>query len=447
MLRGGLWVALLLSVLLPPRGHGEVNDFAIELDAGKERSDLGLIEFSRQAVKRMADRLPEDALDTISLRYFIDLEESSAVPDTFPTFPREMVFRSDSISLLIYIDTDWQKHQEALVRTICLGLVQAMSWKGVGQAPVAELPEPPLWLSEGLTQWTLQALQNEWRSSVLIPTVQFRDISPMAEEFRQIVWKAQLSSRAPGLEDVQGWKTLSELRVERLWQQAFSYWAFEAATRTESGQRALYQWIREQDVITPEPYWKVSNSEANWWNRQIRRSENSSEYLLSWERSTQSLRDLMVFEFVHAKTKDTELLRLGELPRLPRIKREAHPEMQELQDSVRQTVLKQMQRLRELESRAHLLYRPAINAYIDSLRRWLNGDMEAYRTRFNEGQERMRLAGKYHALVNDKLDWVVVNYEFSGLGEKELDYGKWARQLSRERERVRREARALQNRE
>ncbi len=433
-----LWLSLLLCVLLPGVGLSNAENFSIKVDSGDEYAGLELITFSRKTIGLISERFPPEALDDLSLEYLIRIGDSGAVPDTFFTFPREIVFRPDSKILRIFIDANWQQHQEALVRTLALGLVQAMAWKEKPQAPVAELPEPPLWLSEGLTQWTEQALQNEISSSVLIPVLKYRDLSIMAEPFRQIVWKAHLSNRAPDLNKVQEWNALPELRVERMWQQAFCYWAFEAATRTGSGRMSLVEWIHESDVITPEPYWRNSASEANWWNREIRLSETSSEFALSWQRTTQALRDLMVCKFTHAQTKDTELLRLGELPRLPASKSGKKSKNQELENQVRATVLEQVEGLLDLESRAHALCQPALAAYIESLRSWIGGDMEAYRQRFQEGQERMRLAGKYHSLINDKLDWVIVNYEFSSTGEDGLDYSQLVRELTRERERVRR---------
>lgn len=442
VLRFGKICLVLLCLIHRPGAHANVDDFVIEVDSGDRPRDARLIQFSHGVIRQMNGRLPSEAFEGIALELVTRYDHPENAPEYFTTFSREIVFQTKAKKLRIFIDTDWRKHQEALIRTLSVGLVQAMAWKDSVQAPIAELPEPPLWLSEGLTQWTQKAIQNDIRENVLIPEIKFRDYFPMEEPFRQIIWKAYLSKLVPDLEEVQDWKDLPDLRVERLWQQAFSYWAFEAATRSESGRQAMYAWLRKQAVLTPEPYWQNTRPEANWWNQQVRRSENSSEYLLSWERSAQAVSDLMVCKFVHSMTKDTELLNLEQLPPLPRRKQGEKNNTQELESIIRKTVIEQIERLLDLESRAHTLSQPALSAYIDSLRAWLNGDMEVYRLRFKEAQERMRLAGQYHALVNDTLDYAVVNYEFSSAEEGYLDYRDWVRELSRERERVRRSARA-----
>jgi len=420
LLNGGtLWMSAQDESIVP-----------IEVKVGREETDLGVRNHIDTYIQSVRERIDLDIGKPIRLHVEVE-NVNGAAPDVFDTFPRRLVFHQEAMRVEILLDADWRRHREALARTISVGLLQAVAWGGNDEAQLAELPAPPLWLSEGLTQWALRDTRDKVRSRVVLPTIRVQDVSPLAEDLRQIVWKAVRTDHVPSLETIQGWKNLSGLRAEKFWQKAFCYWVFNGATGNESGRQAVREWLHSQDLIEPEPYWSLTEQEQVWWRRQAQSSEKSAAYQLTWERSAQELRELLHFEHTVDRQSPSQLVSIANLP-------------QKGKETVGlgQKLLEQTEALRNLAARAHPLAGPVIQAYVAAALNWIEGDYAAYEASRSEASARMERAGLYFERTSERLNWVMVNFDVEGLSDEQADHATLLRELSKERSRVRREAQA-----
>lgn len=133
------------------------------------------------------------------------------------------------------------------------------------------LPLLPLWLAEGTLQQILSSGDRNWE---------------------KVVNRAKKVHKAPSLETVTKWEDLSGDSIERMWQQAFTYYLVASITKPGPSREAFQQWLQKADTEGRAPFdtYPPSMPDEFAWRAQLERSsERTSDLLYTWEETREKL--------------------------------------------------------------------------------------------------------------------------------------------------------------
>jgi len=336
--------------------------------------------------------------------------ESIQEPVPF-SFPREIRKDKGKTSLTIYIDGPLAGGQVSIRRSLIIGLLQGVSWQGEGEISLAVLPEPPVWLVEGIL-WEM---------------LRFRD-----EAWREVVMKAARTETTPSLEEIQNWQQLAFLEFERAWQQAFSFTLFRHAFKTPAEKKALRLWLREFRVPSPRAFWAKGSATENWWREVVAEPLPDRLPILSWASTVATLNQL--------RSRSLSLIRKGEtssdriLVKLEELPEAYLPEQKD-------EVAEWMRELGLLSSKAHFAWRSIIAGYVQILDSWARGEAgtESHMQLLDSLQQGEKDVVSRYARASEMLDWAVVNLDFGVQQDRFTGYARLVRELEEERRRLRRE--------
>jgi len=296
----------------------------------------------------------------------------------------------------------------SIKRTLTIALLQAHIWQGEEHINEEIIPDPPLWLSEGVL-WESLGYGHDVRKGV--------------------VDKASRVGMVPTLTDIQQWNELSDLQLERLWQQAFAYCLVRKTFQTRAEKRAVMLWLKNQQQVGAAPFWENSTGVESWWQEAASRPMDKKIPLKDWEQSVATLNQLRHLS-VRLSDGERKMFFIEELP-----------EGVEL-DRQNRSLVEYIQAFDLLALSCHYALNPAVVRYRNALELWLKQDHKEYRKMIQEAKQWEQWSVKQKQKATDMLDWSVVNLEVrSNAGNSEVltDYATVVRELEQERMRVRRE--------
>lgn len=340
------------------------------------------------------------------------------VQEMFPhpfSYPRSISMEGGRALLKIEMEGPMAGGQIPIRRSLIIALLQAVAWDGEDEISLAELPEPPVWLVEGIL-WEM---------------LRYRDAA-----WREIVLKAGRTQKTPSLQEIQSWEELSTLEFERAWMQAFSFTLFRHAFKNQAEKKALRLWLREFRFPAPRHFWVQDDSVQNWWMETVEEPLPDRLPILSWSSTVASLnqlrnRSLRLIEMEKEEDGPPEPeRRLLQFNELPWNYRPAYP--QEVEEWLRELGL--------LASQSHFAWRSIIAGYIQALDLWAKGGEkreEAYQSLVQSLQARERQIVQRQTRAEEMLDWAVVNLDFGVEQDRFSGYARLVRELEDERRRFR----------
>lgn len=327
------------------------------------------------------------------------------------SFPREIQKDKGKTALTIYIDGPLAGGQVPIRRSLIIGLLHGLIWEGEGDISLAVLPEPPVWLVEGIL----------WKM------LRFRD-----ETWREVVLRSVRTETVPTLAEVQTWQELPELEFERAWQQAFSFILFQRAFKSPTEKQALKLWLGEFRFPSPRPFWVEGAETENWWQEGVAQPLPDRLPVLSWELTVASLNQL--------RSRSLSLVREGkQRPTRSLVELSQLPEGYTPDESAE--VLEWLDELGLLAAKAHFAWRDIIAGHVQVLDLWARGQggSESYRQQLEALRRNEEEVILRYSQANEMLDWAVVNLDFGVQQERFGGYVRLVRELEVERRRFRRD--------
>ncbi len=286
------------------------------------------------------------------------------------------------------------------------------------------LPALPLWLSEGTFQVLLSGENRDWE---------------------RVVSRAKKNHKAPSLETVLRWNELSSDSIERLWQQAFSYYLVSSLTRPGAPREAFQQWLLTTDS-SPEKNYTIPPSSLMGdefaWRAQLQRSiDRSRDLIFSWDVTADELDKAMSITLPASGKKEEINTTIDELKSY-----KGHPELVE-------TVKTKITELTELQARSNIFWQPTLGYYNAALMSLINmrpppkpaGSKPSRGTK-DFGADAIPAKADYtdlialarqarasnekqHELLSDYLNWVVVTKAAGEQGSTFASYYELHRKL------------------
>ncbi|MEM1157419.1 MAG: hypothetical protein AAF649_04820 [Verrucomicrobiota bacterium] len=324
------------------------------------------------------------------------------------SFPRMLQIESRMPRMEIDFSGADRSQMVAIQRTLLIALLQAHIWQGAESTYAKMIPDPPLWLSEGVLWESLGYGHDAWRG---------------------VVDKASLAGVVPSLAEIQSWDELSELRLERLWQQAFSYCLVHKTFQTRAEKRAVMLWLKDYQQQSANDFWENSAGVESWWQEAAAQPMRKKIPLRDWDQSVAALNQLRHFS-VRLANGERKMFFIRDLPEGVVLDRK---------DA---SLVEYIQSFDLLALSCHYVLAPALARYRNALERWLKQDYEDYRKLIEEAKTWEDWSVKRKQNATDMLDWSVVNLDVrANTSRSELltDYAAIVRELEQERMRVRRE--------
>lgn len=278
------------------------------------------------------------------------------------------------------------------------------------------LPLLPLWLAEGTLQQILSDDDRNWE---------------------RVVSRAKKIKKAPTLETVLKWEDLSTDSIERLWQQAFTYYLVASITRPGPGRDAFQQWLQNADATESAPFGSLPPSMPDEfaWRAQLERStERTRDLLYTWEETEEKLAQSFSITLAASGTEKDVQTTIDSLKRYQK-----HPGLV----SAAQAKLTE---LTDLQLRSIAVWQPPLTAYRASLMSVAHlkpsvpkselapsrGSKVATAEALQQGADYTDLVTlakkltdqvvKQHAQVEDYLNWVVVTKSVGEQGSAFASY-------------------------
>jgi hypothetical protein len=367
-----------------------------------------LLELSEKTVANVMDKMDQDRLPfgKMNISWRPESSEESSVPVSF-SFPRSMRIEGGRVELDIEVWGDPVFQKLAIQRTIIIGLLQSYIWQDEKKFSMSLLPEPPLWLSEGLL-WDVAGYRYD--------------------DWREVVAKASRTRKMPSLKTIQGWEELSELGIERAWQQAFCYCLYENALQSTGEKRAVLLWLKKFKFPFPDPFWANSSETENWWKEAAAQPLQQKLPVMSWQKTAASLNQLRHFS-LKMQGGDRKMFLLQDLPEGVEIDRKDAG------------LNEYLARIDQVTLSAHFSLNPVLIRYRKAFLSWVKQDYATYQKMINEAAQWEEWVISRRQSAQDMLDWAVVNLELESRARNSvlIDYVAVVRELENERYRLRRE--------
>lgn len=293
------------------------------------------------------------------------------------------------------------RERERLIRTCMRVYLQAMALSVEGLRAGDHLADPPLWLSEGLTQ------------------SMFPDRHRL---FMQVVARGGQLRTTPDLGAVQNWLELDVNRLHAFRQQAYCLLLARAVTGPRGQLARLVPWMREHGLSGEEPFWKDGEAERQWWRGLTGGVRETRLPVLTWEESAARLAGLMVFSMPLAEGGGEVLVRLDDLPdartlQKKNVKKNAAPRggvttertVYEWTPEQKQRIQEHLGRLGQLQMQAHAILSQPLQAYQQALVDWSQGKAEPAAKTGEGARNFHRAAAAHMERAAVLLDWVEVN--------------------------------------
>jgi hypothetical protein len=306
------------------------------------------------------------------------------------SFPVSLMMSNRKSDFIIFAPETGAKGAgaEALARTFFLVLLQSVQVNAQPPKPGATLNDPPFWLLEGLTQC---------------------EMPDRHEDFYKIASRLVEKGPMPSLATVQGWTVLSPHRLEQLWQQALCYRLIHMAAMTPADQTGLRTWVNDWMTGAARPYWEDSGETEAWW-RQGRGVPSPVQLpVFDWDQTVALLDECLVFRIRMEGDMESHLVPMAKLPQKASTLADGQP------------VLENIQRMADLQLRAHFVWQPIIQEYRGALSSWTRGDYKGFQRQLNQAVADRAVLQEYIGQVRDYLNWYQVNYPVQGDGRKLLE--------------------------
>jgi hypothetical protein len=360
------------------------------------------LEFCEKTMARLA--LQMGLSDWKKARFIVSWNDRASDLIWVDTFPRNIRRDGNVWVFTIKGQGNWKAGKEQLYRTLTVCLLQSRILPESGVLSDSNLPEPPIWLSEGLTQILMESRRDDFASAV---------------------WRFSLAQKVPSLEAIQDWTELSEDGIHRSWQQTFAFWLVTQATRTTADKSTLQLYL---STFLKEPgkrYWSAEGFNEDWWQRST--SEKLKQDLpgYDWEQSVARLRETTSISVKYKDDEGERLISITELPKSVKSLENLKP------------IDETRQKLTELGLRCHPLIKPVVAYYRNALEAWADGNIDLYAKNLRAARDQQKETTLLREQANDFLDWFTVNY---AIDVDHSDYRNYA-QLVEELESARRELR------
>jgi hypothetical protein len=254
----------------------------------------------------------------------------------------------------------------------------------------------PMWLVEGLREWLNEDPEHTRES---------------------IVSRAVKNGTAPTLDQVTGWRELSNDRLLGIWQRAFCYYLVDILVQEGPQRDDFQQWLSGPD---PSPFQSHFPTENAWQLELAAAAQRSHDIVYTWSETAEALTDAETITFATSKDAQVQTCALDAAATLPRIP--------PVLDALDQRILI----LTQLESRAHPswhnileLYRAALTALGRDNRPDLAAKLlqEAHRQRVTETA--------YHQKLFDYVNWFEVTKDDSDSTTHFKSYFSTAKEMDR----------------
>ena len=238
----------------------------------------------------------------------------------------------------------------------------------------------PLWLVEGLTEW----LREE-----------------PGKDREAIVKRAATIHRAPTLDQVTGWKEISQDRLMSLYQRAFCYYLVNSLIHGDK--RANFQqWLATFAGANQLPAKYLFPTEEGWQQQLLQAPARSHDIVFTWDESSAALADADTIVVPGKKRDDTRFCTLDTVINFP------------VNADVKAALQKKIFDLTALELRAHPSWREIFALYRFGLTALVDGKKEGAAQYFEEAERRRSAEISYHQKLGDYINWVEVTKNYNG---------------------------------
>lgn len=245
------------------------------------------------------------------------------------------------------------------------------------------LPAVPLWLSEGV----LQFLRND----------------ATRNSFDRVVKRAAESGRAPGWNDINTWTELKSTTLDRIWQQAFSYFLVKGLTHETEDRNRFQSWLAETGKSSAtEIQLPPAMADDAWWFRQIASAKAGyPEIVLTWEETERAIKVARQCQLTDPQTGKMDSFELSEI--------EKHRENTKLPELIHQKIVE----LTGLEARAHFAWRPVLAHYRQALMTFGSASRPGFEEWMKRAVDEEKWIKERNTAIDDYLNWFEVTHATS----------------------------------
>ena len=390
----------------PPLIHSDSRSFPIRVstpDILVNAEILRLVEDSWRGLERVLGPL-EAPSGTRFVFYFLPVEGSGAWDGV--VYPRSLVYGRNSVEFRVFIADDPKRYPRPVVRTAVLAYLQWVVWRErTDRLAGGEVPDPPFWLWEGVTEATMHRRHRDWQ---------------------QVVWRLSQRDRLPALIEVQQWQEAGGDVVEASARRAVAYWLVRHVAQTPAEQQSIRLWLEGTAENSLRTYWPDRMETEIWWRQVAGLSERSEIPVAGWEETARALQAQRYFSFYDPESEKRLIYDVLDLPELGKPLKSV--ELVEWQE-----------RVINIQLASHWLWQPVVGNYLIAVAEWSAGRHARYAERRDEIIEKTREMERMRRGVGDLMDWLTVNYEIGDSPDGRGRYAEVVRELREERERLREE--------
>jgi hypothetical protein len=316
------------------------------------------------------------------------------------SFPRNLRREGKLWLFEIRGEGKWESVREQLYRSLAVCVLQSQMLQGLEVLPEAEIPDPPLWMSEGLTQQLLQERRTDLAA---------------------VVWRFSVLKMVPPLSQVEGWKELAEDGIRRRWQQSFCFWLFLQASNSDSEKKALLVYLASLGIRHDRRYWSAGGLNEDWWQQVTTRALKEKDLYYDWDQSTAYLSEATMIPVQYVGQVQSNLISITELPKDQKAIKDISP------------ITETLKKLVELELRGDPLLKGVIKAYRLALESWMQNKAGDFARHLRSAREQQKQLTTLRAEATDFLDWFEVNYAVEASSTDYRDYAERVLELEKVR--------------
>ncbi|MFQ3671855.1 MAG: hypothetical protein SNJ84_10405, partial [Verrucomicrobiia bacterium] len=356
-------------------------DFPIEilsLDPALGQDALAALE---RAFRTFAQRTGCTTLEPARFRFVLRDSSRTGPADEAASYPRRVTL--NPFPLFTSSNSGWGYHEETLIRTAMIMQVEAYAlMEARGVVPGDTLPDPPLWLIEGLTQAALPDKRHH---------------------LERIIHRLGQTGRAASLATLQQWSELSDHRLEQYWQQAQCYWAVERASRTAADRERLRLWMDKWLLPKVDPFWSPTPDSESWWQETLLTARPKPPIpIISPADTASQIKQISSFRARPVGETKSANFTLRNLPASP-------------SDFADPKDLQQLAiDLLKLQSTTNFLWKDVIEAYRAAFSAWLSGRYVDYLRLLTQAEREQATIETFLEAVRTHLDWFEVNHTLGG---------------------------------
>jgi len=257
----------------------------------------------------------------------------------------------------------------------------------------------PLWLTEGLREWL--------------------DDDP--EHNREgIVRRAVQGGRAPTLDEVTSWTTLSDDKLLGLWQRAFCFYLVDSLTKQGAKRDDFQRWLGTISGPDTQTAVYLFPTEAGWQRQLAEATARGRDIVYSWDETAAELAAAEAIELPAKKDSEARICTLDTVENFPR------------DDAMKKAVQEKITALTALELRAHPSWTPILALYRFGLTALLGDKSPEHAIALLHEARARRVAemANHQALV-DYANWFDVTHDYRAGTTHFRSYFSTAQQLER----------------